>query len=276
MAHSKLTTNNIINRWLVISVGVFIIVVFNFLEPFGITLMGFRLEYHLLLSTYGVVSSLTVVLILVALYKIYPEHNFSQKQSTLILWLVILIVTVSFSNWLYSQLLHHTISGWRHMYVPTRSFTELMPQLLALYGVWGLICWVNLYFIYQPGKLAKELDVAADDLLTLYSENQSDSFKVRPAQVVCFKTCDNYLQVFYLDENMQLRDRMIRSSMKKMQAQLSSERFYRSHQSFLINLAHVKGLIKNKNNHFLEMAYLGFDVAVSRKNVKQVKSYLTA
>ncbi len=93
-------------------------------------------------------------------------------------------------------------------------------------------------------------------------------------QVVCLKTCDNYLEVYYLDESEALRNRMIRSSMKKMTEQLEGDHFYRCHQSYLVNLAYVKGLKKVKNSHFLEMAYIDFDVSISRKNLKQVKSYL--
>ncbi|MFK8012369.1 MAG: LytTR family transcriptional regulator DNA-binding domain-containing protein [Marinicellaceae bacterium] len=95
-------------------------------------------------------------------------------------------------------------------------------------------------------------------------------------QLVCFKTCDNYLEVYYLDEANVLKNRMIRSSMKKIESQLNASQFYRCHQSYLVNLAYVKGLKKVKNTHFLEMAYVNFDVSISRKNLKNIKTFLVS
>ncbi|TRY29312.1 LytTR family transcriptional regulator [Aliiglaciecola sp. M165] len=264
---------NTINRWFVVSVSIYIIVVLNFLEPFGITINGFIFSYHLMLSTYGVVSGVT----LIAVFSLFSKLNinlYSANSLTLSLWIFLMVCSVSFSNWLYSQFLHFTISGWNNMYIPVRYFSELMPQFLAIYMLWGLLSW-GLIFILQRSNPAQELaTINQDDLILLPSDNQFDSFKVRKKQIVCFKTSDNYLEVYYLNENEQLQNRMIRSSMKKMLDRLDTNEFYRSHQSFVVNVAHIKGLKKVKNNHFLEMSYLDFDVSLARSNVKNIKSYL--
>jgi DNA-binding LytR/AlgR family response regulator len=131
------------------------------------------------------------------------------------------------------------------------------------------------YFLLQRSKSSAPIESdAQEDLIFLYSENQSDGFKVKPKQIVCFKTSDNYLEVYYLNESNELQNRMIRSSMKKMEDNLDAENFYRSHQSYMVNVAYIKGLKKVKNNHFLKMSYLDFYVSISRKNVKKIKSYL--
>jgi DNA-binding LytR/AlgR family response regulator len=160
------------------------------------------------------------------------------------------------------------------MYVPIRSFTELMPMFLAIYIIWGLISWALIFMLQRSKSLVLMELEAQEDAILLYSENQSDGFKVKPKQIVCFKTSDNYLEVYYLNENNDLQNRMIRSSMKKMEQNLDTEKFYRSHQSYMVNVAYIKGMKKVKNNHFLEMFYLDFYVSISRKNVKNIKSYL--
>jgi len=43
-----------------------------------------------------------------------------------------------------------------------------------------------------------------------------------------------------------------------------------------IRLAYVKGLKKVKNTHFLEVAYVNFNVSISRKNLKNVKTFLVS
>lgn len=228
----------------------------------------------MMLSSYAVVSSLTVVLMVYLVQSKFVIKLENNNTWTWALWMLVLVLVVSLSNWLYSLFLHHTISGWRNMYVPVRSFSELMPQFLAIYALWGVICWGLIFMLHRSLPDRSFAADGQDDLILLPSENQSDGFKVKTRQIVCFKTSDNYLEVYYLNESDELQNRMIRSSMKKMADSLNTEDFYRSHQSFMVNVAHIKGLKKVKNTHFLEMSYLDFDVSISRNNVKNIKSYL--
>lgn len=258
-----------VQRWLIISVGVYMVLVLNLFEPFGIRTQVFIPALHLMLSSYGLVSALAVWLWLRCCPDRWSLTVVASKPWSLVTWVVALVCWVSFSNWAYSQLLHHTISGWHHMSVPIRSFRELMPQFLSLYALWGMAC---VGFIHLLVKQRPATGTDGGEMVLLPSDNQSDGFKVKPAHLVCLKTSDNYLDVYYLNEQAELQHRMIRSSMKKMAQQLNTELFYRSHQSYLVNLAYVKGLKKLQNKHFLEMAYLDFDVAISRKNVKHIKA----
>ena len=262
-----------INKWLAVSVAVYIFWVFNFLEPFGISVTGFNLIYHSMLSSYAVVSALTVLLTLSTLNHKFEFDVSAGSSWWVVAFVVVLVFLVSFTNWLYSLFLHKTISGWHNMYVPVYKFSDLMPQFVALYAIWGFICLAFILLVkklkVQPNKQSEK-----DTLITLYSENQSDGFKVKPAQIVCFKTSDNYLEVFYLNESDELQNRMIRSSMKKMEGHVKTDDFFRSHQSFLVNQSHIKGLKKIKSSHLLEMAYLDFDVPVSRNKVKDIKVFL--
>jgi hypothetical protein len=227
-----------------------------------------------MLSSYGVISSVTAYL---WLRWIQPRLNLAESRSTqlkIIVGLGMLVITISFSNWLYSQLLHHTISGWRNMYVPVRNFSELMPQFMVLYSLWAILSWSHIYYMRSMAKQNVHDATREEQSVTLYSDNQADSFKVKQFQVVCLKTCDNYLEVYYLNESNELQNRLIRSSMKKMVQCLDADHFYRSHQSYLVNLAYVKGLKKFRNSYFLEVSYLDFDVSIAKKHVKKMKSYL--
>ena len=267
-----------VNRLMVWSVGLYAIFVLNFLEPFGITVGSFIPEYHLMLSSYGLVSSLTVALVVYLIHPWAIRTWFDSKEPAInaTLWLAMLAFSVSLSNWLYSVVLQDLIRGWKNMYIVDSRFVVLMPKFLALYGLWAIFILANLFMVNRTRTEQASKHQELEDTLTLYSENQSDKLKVSVLQLVCFKTCDNYLQVFYLDEANSLKRRMIRSSMKKIEDQLTGTQFYRCHQSHLVNLAYIKGLKKVKNSHFLEMAYMDFDVSVSRKHLKKIKSILAS
>ena len=266
--------NKTIQNWLIYSVGIYIALVLNLMEPFGITIQSFIFIYHLMLTSYGLISAAAVWLML----RWVPEHlsivRCHKSHLGLLAWVLVLVLWVSFANWLYSQLLHHTISGWHNMYVPVRSFFDLMPQFLAIYAVWGLLSGTFIYLLPATEDARSGAVAYLDEMMLLPSENQSDAFKLKPSQLVCLKTSDNYLEVYYLNEQEEIQNRMIRSSMKRMQENLDEDMFYRPHQSYLVNLAYIKGLKKVQNNHFLEMAYLDFDVAISRKRVKHIKSHV--
>jgi hypothetical protein len=263
------------HRWLIGTVGIYIVLVLNLLEPFGITIASGNMIYHLFLTSYGIISSLTIFL---WLRYVQPKLSQSAITSTplkLASFLLLLVLLVSLSNWLYSQLLHHTISGWRNMYIPIRSFSDLMPQFVALYSLWWLLSWSHLYYLQKNLLQAPSDENNERQIITFYSENKSDGFKIKQQQFVCLKTCDNYLEVYYLNESNELQNRLIRSSMKKMAQHLDQKNFFRPHQSFIVNLIYVVGLKKVKNNHLLEVSHLDFDLLVTRKQVNYIKSYLT-
>jgi DNA-binding LytR/AlgR family response regulator len=79
-----------------------------------------------------------------------------------------------------------------------------------------------------------------------------------------------------LSEEQKIKTRLIRSSMKRMMVQLGTQKFVRCHQSYLINKDHMQGLIRKKNQTYVELAYLDFNVNVSRGNLKNVKALLAS
>ncbi|MFC3192767.1 LytTR family DNA-binding domain-containing protein [Marinicella sediminis] len=260
----------LILRWMVVSAGVYLALVLNFLEPFGIQLIRFIPVYHVILSSYGLVASLVVGLWVYWIFPRFGLPRWDQTGGQLTAWMTILVILMSISCWAYSWVLHWTISGWHNMYVPVRGFWELTPQFLAMLSIWGLVWLANLLIMrhFQDDRPASEL-------LLLEADNQSDHVQVNPHQLLCFKTCDNYLEMYYLDEANQVQHRLIRSSMKKMAEQLAEQNFVRPHQSYLVNWQHVRGLKKAPPHLSLEMSYLDFDVAVSRKQARHIKTRLT-
>ena len=273
----KNSNNRQLKKWLVWSIFLYSCLVFNILEPFEISIKSFILAYHLVLCGHGVVA----VLVLLFLENTIKPFINSQLKTWKIfhsaLWLFFIIIVVSIANWLYALLLHYTISGWHNMYVPLRGFFELVPKFLAIYSVWGILAFMSTYLLYKGyDENAANTSEPAEQMVSLYSDNQSDKFRIKQSDVICFKTCDNYLEVFYINEDKQLKTRLIRSSMKRMMFQLDSHIFYRPHQSYLINKAHMKGLVKVKNQFYIELAYLDFNINVSRGNVKQIKTYLAS
>jgi hypothetical protein len=271
------SNNKEFKKWLVWSIFLYSCLVFNILEPFEISIKSFVPVYHLVLCGHGVVAVL-VIQFLENIIKPYINHQL--KKWTILhsgIWLIFIVIIVSIFNWLYTLLLHYSISGWHNIYVPVRGFFEIVPKFLAVYSVWGFLGLMSIYLLFKDKVNSEESSsLIPEQMISLYSDNQTDKFRIKESDIICFKTCDNYLELFYINEEKQLKTRLIRSSMKRMMFQLDSHIFYRPHQSYLINKAHMKGLVRVKNQTYIELAYLDFYVNVSRGNLKKIKSILVS
>lgn len=86
-----------------------------------------------------------------------------------------------------------------------------------------------------------------DDILTFTGENKLDILKIKKADLVCISNAQNYVEIFYL-ENEKLHSKLIRSSLKKI---LDDFTFLTQiHRSHLINASHFKSW-RNSNTVIL-------------------------
>nr|WP_155103406.1 LytTR family DNA-binding domain-containing protein [Flavobacterium sp. LC2016-01] len=76
-----------------------------------------------------------------------------------------------------------------------------------------------------------------EDVLLFKGENKLDVLKIKKADLVCISNAQNYVEIFYL-ENDKLRSKLIRSSLKKVQDDFDF--LVQIHRSHLINPIHFK------------------------------------
>ena len=100
-----------------------------------------------------------------------------------------------------------------------------------------------------------------DDVLVFKGENRLDILKISKTDLVCISNAQNYVEIFYL-ENDKLHSKLIRSSLKKVQDDFSF--LVQIHRSHLINPKHFKSW-RNANTIILTQ----IELPVSR-NYKDV------
>lgn len=76
-----------------------------------------------------------------------------------------------------------------------------------------------------------------DDILIIRGENKLDILKIKKADLVCISNAQNYVEVFYV-ENDKLTSKLLRTSLKKLQEDFDF--LVQIHRSHLINTAHFK------------------------------------
>lgn len=100
-----------------------------------------------------------------------------------------------------------------------------------------------------------------DAVLMFKGENKLDILKIKKADLVCISNAQNYVEIFYI-ENDKLHAKLIRSSLKKMQDDFGF--LVQIHRSHLINPIHFKSW-RNANTIILTQ----IELPVSR-NYKDV------
>ena len=86
-----------------------------------------------------------------------------------------------------------------------------------------------------------------DDVLIFIGENKLDILKIKKADLVCISNAQNYVEIFYL-ENEKLHSKLIRTSLKKVQDDFAF--LLQIHRSHLINPMHFKSW-RNSNTIIL-------------------------
>jgi len=86
-----------------------------------------------------------------------------------------------------------------------------------------------------------------EDFLLFIGENKLDILKIKKADLVCISNAQNYVEIFYL-ENEKLHSKLIRSSLKKILEDFTF--LIQIHRSHLINPSHFKSW-RNSNTIIL-------------------------
>lgn len=87
-----------------------------------------------------------------------------------------------------------------------------------------------------------EEQVSAD--LIFISENEKDKLMLKPSQLLYIESADNYSNIVFIDGGTK-KKQLMRSSLKRIESQLTSNFIMRCHRTFIINLQNVKHIEGN-------------------------------
>lgn len=111
--------------------------------------------------------------------------------------------------------------------------------------------------------------------VVLAGDNQNETLRLDAAQILYLSAADNYVQVYYL-ENDALKSRILRGTMKKMEDALSAfPRFFRCHRTYIVNLDQVSRVSGNAQGYRLHLDGVEASVPVSRNLNETVREKLT-
>jgi hypothetical protein len=124
---------------------------------------------------------------------------------------------------------------------------------------------INVILILSPllflvrRYVLKLIPVKKDDII-ITGDNKLDLLKIKQSELVCVSKSQNYVQIYYL-ENTELKSKLIRSSLKKIQSKF--EFLIQVHRSHLINPSHFKSW---KGSSVISLTQIELPVSKSYRN----------
>jgi len=118
-------------------------------------------------------------------------------------------------------------------------------------------------------KLINYHDLKLGSLIELNSESESEKVKVPVDELLFMQAYDNYAKiVWHVDDK--LKNKLIRSSLKNLEEQISVSFIARYHRSFIVNLANVVKVKGNARGYKLQLKNFPELIPVSKDKHKDV------
>ncbi len=226
----------------------------GWLKELGLLSLGFTFSFIIAFS-----QLLIRTIIKVKKFKVYH----------LILWVTVeillltVILTIIFADY---------TNGFLKEFSITLRFTSI--GLVLPYSFSIMILMLIQQNNIQQGSLSNS-SPEKSELIHLKDERQQVKFSIHKPSVLYLESSDNYVTIYYLDED-HVKKEMVRNSMKKIEQQLDSSGLVRCHRSFIVNMENVQWFKKEGRNYLFKMKHGDTIIPVSRAFVPAIKSLVQA
>ncbi len=272
------------NLPLVVGSSVFIFLFLSIFEPFQIyTITDSSYKWRLILG-YTLVPPLCVLFMIEVLGRIFPKvyHEKGWTVASEIMFVMGLILLLSMGNFANSVLQNSdkipaTTTGFLSMFF----YTGVISFFPAVAFVWFRYHRLNRFYgrpaqviveevvtSSASGELLSELSVE-ESILTLIAENGKDKLMILPQQLCYIEADDNYVTVVFQEEQ-KIRKELLRSSLGRIESQITVSHIRRCHRSYMVNLQKVYRVSGNAQGYKLHLWQVAEPLPVSRGYAKQV------
>ena len=196
---------------------------------------------------------------------IFKEQNWTIGKEILhICWH---ILSIACGNYLYGILLFGNSDSVLSNFFPML----LVTLLIGLFPAAG----ITLYSYFQklqkyshppqPQPISQTQQVADEaQILVLVAENERDSVSLNATALLFIESADNYSEIVFLKHNT-VQKELLRSSLSRLENQLSVDFVVRCHRSYLVNLHKVVSVSGNAQGYKFHLDGWQEPIPVARK-----------
>lgn len=260
--------------------GAFVALFLILFQPFGLH-SWLHPQKWLMLSIYGLIT--VAIMLLWRLIRLRSQHHKKDEQWTLgkeVLSIFLLISSIGLANWLYSSYLGLAQLNSRHLlnYMGMTFLIGIFPSIFI--PLFNYILKLKQHsqrslLVNQQLKASPGPQDDRENLISLSSENGKDIFYYQHNHIYFIQSTDNYATIFHLSpEHSGFKKSMIRSSLNRLEGQLSQTSIKRCHRSYLVNLALVDSVSGNAQGYRLHLSDELESIPLSRKYAPSILAFL--
>lgn len=263
----------LLNRlYAIVLIPLFVAVFMLLFQPFGLQSIPSEQKYWILLG-YGLVTGIVLIVFLAVLPRLF-SGVFSESGWTIwkqFIWILSMVLCIALANYAYSVKIF--LGGWFGIkgFLLFAAYT----LLVAVIPVTGIILYRN--FRLLKNNLASQqllndilmkekgnVDVPSKEF-TVESGNQTYAFA--SGEVLFIESDGNYVHIHFVNDG-KTEVKMLRNTLKGLEAKLEGLPFYRTHRAFMVNLEQIAHVSGNSQGLLLELKYESKKVPVSRQQVE--------
>lgn len=254
-----------------LAAGFFVGLFLSVFQPFGA--YNWDNPYKIpLLAGYGVI---TFVLLVCSSYllpwiapNVFKEQNWTVRKEILhVCWH---ILSIACGNYLYGMLLFEGISN-NDSFLSDFVSMLLITLIIGLFPAIGITVYIYFLKLHkynhppQPQPLNQTQQVAdSEQTLTFVAENERDSISLKASSLLFIESADNYSEIIFLKHNT-IQKELIRSSLSRLENQMSVDFVVRCHRSYLVNLHKVVSVSGNAQGYKFHLDGWQEPIPVARK-----------
>lgn len=120
-------------------------------------------------------------------------------------------------------------------------------------------------------KLKKFAGNYANHIVEIFSDNDSDNFRIKVSEILFVKSADNYVEIAFVDGS-EVKKKLIRNTLKNVEEQLQKFNYFiRTHRTSIVNMQYIEKLQKSFSKHWLSLKQTKETIPVSRQYLLAVK-----
>ena len=242
-----------------LGLAIWIFVFLYFTEPLDVSEFG-ATEKLIYLPGYGLLGAVLYILSLPFQYWVYKRNNEVWTISSELLFIFFFIITAIVVIRLFY--LHFVVDWHPNAYDLSYHIQSIiLPAMLTILPI-VIICRFG-FGKYKQKKLE-------DQKIEIKGEGNYESLRLLLNDLICVKSSDNYIEVFYLSNNT-LKKSLIRNKLSVIEE--SFPELLRTHRSYIINPYHFEQWKTEKGKHSLLLSH-AIEVPISKTYLEATKTTL--
>lgn len=131
---------------------------------------------------------------------------------------------------------------------------EFFQSLKYTFLVIALPYSAVLYYLHSNKQKQKyfQIDKSEKNIIKILDENENVRIAIEPDKLLFIKNADNYVEIFY-SNNEGIAKELVRTSLKRLESELSDFRIRRCHRSYMVNIKNVSLSKKTRKGLNLEL-----------------------